>query len=94
MLNERFQLAIMNNTEPSAGEIVAFENDLKTHQARVMFYNKQASDNVVQHLVALARAFHVPVVGVTETQPPGVSYLDWMLAELNETETALAGSSS
>jgi zinc/manganese transport system substrate-binding protein len=94
MRNQRFQLAIMNNTEPSAGDVAAFERDLKAHKVKVMFFNKQASDTLVQHLVALARASHVPVVGVTETQPPGLSYRDWMLAELNETETALAGSSS
>jgi len=34
------------------------------------------------------------VVGVTETCPPGLSYQDWMLRELADTETALAGRSS
>ena len=79
MRNERFQLAIMNDTEPSARDIAAFEQDLKTHKVRVMFYNKQASDKLVQHLVDLARASNIPVVGVTETCPPGLSYQDWML---------------
>ena len=43
MRNERFQLAIMNDTEPSARDVAAFEQDLKDHKVRVMFYNKQAS---------------------------------------------------
>ena len=94
MLDRRFQLAVMNNTEPSAGDFAAFERDLKTHEVRVMFYNKQASDKIVQHLVDLARASNIPVVGVTETCPPGLSYRDWMLDELGETETALARPSS
>jgi zinc/manganese transport system substrate-binding protein len=34
------------------------------------------------------------VVGVTETAPPGLSYQEWMLTQLNETEKALAASSS
>jgi len=93
MRNERFQLAVMNNTEPSARDVAAFERDLKTHKVRVMFYNKQASNNVVQHLLDLARASNIPVVGVTETAPPGVSYQDWMLSELDETQRALAPSS-
>ena len=80
MRNERFQLAVMNDTEPSARDVAAFERDLKTHKVRVMFYNKQASDNLVQHLVDLARASNIPVVGVTETCPPGLSYQDWMLS--------------
>ena len=94
MLNQRFQLAIMNDTEPSATDLAAFERDLKTHKVRVMFYNKQASDKIVQHLADLARAAGIPVVGVTETCPPGLSYRDWMLRELAETETALGGPSS
>ena len=94
MRNERFQLSIMNDTEPSAHDVAAFEQDLKERKVRVMFYNKQASDKVVQHLVALARAANIPVVGITETAPPGLSYQDWMLDELNATEKALAGPSS
>ncbi len=48
----------------------------------------------LQHLVDLAHASNVPVVGVTETAPPGLSYQDWMLSELDATEKALAGASS
>jgi zinc/manganese transport system substrate-binding protein len=91
MHNQGFQLAVMNNTEPSASDVAAFERDLKTHNVRLMFYNKQASDNLVQHMVELAHESHVPVVGVTETAPPGLSYQDWMLAQLEATEKALAG---
>lgn len=94
MRNERFQLAIMNDTEPSARDVAAFEQDLKTHNVRVLFYNKQASDKLVRHLVDLARASNIPVVGVTETCPPGMSYQDWMMRELDDTAKALAGPSS
>jgi zinc/manganese transport system substrate-binding protein len=90
MRNERFQTAIMNDTEPSARDVAAFEEDLKARNVRVMFYNKQAANKVVQHLVDLARASKVPVVGVTETEPPGLSYQEWMLSQLNDIEKALA----
>ena len=94
MRNEKFQLSIMNDTEPSARDVAAFERDLKQHKVRVMFYNKQATDKIVQHLVEIARAAKVPVVGVTETVPPGMSFQDWMASELSDTEKALAGPSS
>jgi zinc/manganese transport system substrate-binding protein len=94
MRNDRLQLAIMNDTEPSARDIAAFERDLKTRKVRVVFYNKQASSNIVQHLLDIARASNIPVVGVTETAPPGVSYQDWMLMQLDEVQRALAGPSS
>jgi zinc/manganese transport system substrate-binding protein len=94
MSNGRLQLAIMNDTEPSARDVAAFERDLKTHKVRVLFYNKQASNKMVQHLVDLARAANVPVVGVTEIAPSDVSYRDWMLMQLDEAQRALAGPSS
>ena len=94
LLEQRFQLSVMNNTEPSTSDVVAFEGDLKTHKIRVLFYNKQASDKIVQHLVDLARASNIPVVGVTETCPASLSYQNWMLGVLDKTETALGGSSS
>jgi zinc/manganese transport system substrate-binding protein len=90
MHEERFQIAVMNDTEPSARDLATFEQDVKGRRVRVLFYNKQATDNLVGHLVALARASGVPVVGVTETCPPGLSYQTWMLNELNATAQALA----
>ena len=92
MRNERFQIAVMNDTEPTASDVAAFENDLKNHKVRVLFYNKQASDNVVLHLIKLAQSSNIPVVGVTETSPPRLSYQEWMLTQLDETEAALAKS--
>jgi zinc/manganese transport system substrate-binding protein len=94
MRNERFQLAIMNDTEPSARDLAAFERDLKTHQVRVLFYNKQAGNKIVARLVEIARAANIPVVGITETAPPDQSYQDWIASELDETQRALAGPSS
>ena len=94
MRNEKFQLSIMNSTEPSASDVAAFERDLKEHKVRVMFYNKQASDKIVQHLVTIARAAKIPVVAVTETLPPGMTFQQWMLGKVNDTEKALAGPSS
>ena len=94
MRNESFQLSIMNDTEPSARDVGAFEQDLKVQNVRVMFYNKQASNKAVQRLVDLARKAKIPVVGVTETTPPGLTYQNWMLTQLNDVEKALAGPSS
>src|SRR6202035_1013665 len=34
--NESFQLSVMNNTEPSASDVAAFEKDLKNYQVWMM----------------------------------------------------------
>lgn len=91
MHNERFQLAVMNGTEPAARDFAQFERELKTREVRVLFYNTQARSNLVAHLVALAHDSHVPVVGVSETAPAGETYLAWMERELDATAKALGG---
>jgi zinc/manganese transport system substrate-binding protein len=90
MRNARFQLAVMNNTEPSASDIAAFENDLKTRQVRVLFYNSQASDPSAKRVRDVAQQAHIPVIGVTETEPPGKHYQDWMMGQLDQVEQALS----
>jgi zinc/manganese transport system substrate-binding protein len=90
MRNERFQLAVMNDTEPSASDIAAFENDLKNRKVKILFYNSQASNAAASHMQDLAKQAGVAVVGVTETAPGGKTYQDWMLDQLDAVEKALS----
>ena len=91
MQNQKFQIAIQNNAEPSISEVAAFERDLKGHKVKVMIYNSQASEPTVQRLVDMAKRERIPVVGITETQPAGKSYQEWMISQLDALETALSG---
>ena len=87
--NQSFQLSVMNDTEPSASDVAAFEDDLRTHKAKLLVYNSQASNPVAARMEKLARASHVPVVGATETEPAGKGYQAWMLGELDAIDRAL-----
>jgi zinc/manganese transport system substrate-binding protein len=90
MLNYDFQVNVMNDTEPSAAETAAFEKTLSSHQAKLLFYNSQVTDPTTDRLRKLARDAGVPIVGVTETQPPDQStYVGWMRHELSAIEAAL-----
>ena len=89
--NEKYALAIMNNAEPTPSEVAAFENDLKGKKVKVMLYNAQASEPAVGKLVQLAKDNGIPVVGVSETEPPNSTYQDWMMGQLNALDKALAG---
>ena len=94
MRNEKFQLAMMNDTEPSARDIAAFEDDLKNHKVKAMIYNKQVSEKLTERLLAVAQKAKVPVIAVTETQPQGVTFTEWMLGELDSLDKALDGANS
>jgi len=90
MRNERFQLAIMNDTEPGASDIAAFEDDLTGRRVRVLLYNNQASGALTVKMQAIAKSAGIPVVGVGETEPPGTRYQDWMMTELTALDAALS----
>lgn len=91
MRNRRFQLAVMNDTEPGASTIAAFENDLRQHKVKALIYNTQTTGSAVRRLVKLARKSHIPVVGVSETEPAGETYQGWMLRQLAALDAALSG---
>jgi zinc/manganese transport system substrate-binding protein len=94
MSNEDFQTAIMNETEPSAKEIAAVVDDIRDHKVEALVYNTQVTDAMTEQLLGAAREADVPVVGVTETVPDGMSYAEWMIGQLESLEKALAGPSS
>jgi zinc/manganese transport system substrate-binding protein len=91
--NQRFQLAVMNNTEPSASDIAAFDQDLKEHRVKVLLFNRQATTNLTRRMLEIAHRANIPVVALTETEPADTNYQSWMLAQLDELQKALARSS-
>ena len=91
MRNERFQLAMMNDTEPTAHDLAEIERDLKEKRVKVLIYNSQVSELMSTRLRALAAASKIPVVPVTETLPAGQHVQDWLMSELDALDKALAG---
>lgn len=90
MLNEGFQLSVMNETEPSASDVAAFEASLRDGTAKILFYNSQVADDTTARLLDLARTNNVPVVGVTETMPANETIQSWFGKEIAAVEAALA----
>ncbi len=89
--NVAFARAVMNDTEPSARDVAAFEDDLKNHRVKALLYNTQSGGALSQRMKAIAEAAEIPVVGVSETEPPGVHYQEWMMMQLNALDAALSG---
>ena len=89
MLNMDFQIATMNDTEPSPSEVAGFESSLQTGKAKVLFYNSQVTDDTTTRLLGLAKDAHVPVIGVTETEPAGKTIQTWFGGQLQQVSAAL-----
>jgi len=91
MLNYPFQVATMNDAEPSPSDVIAFEKSLTDGQAKILFYNGQVTDKTTQRLLDIAKAHKVIVVGVTETEPKGMTIQSWFSGQLAEIKKDLAG---
>jgi zinc/manganese transport system substrate-binding protein len=90
MRNSAFQRSVMNDTEPSARDVAAFEDDLKGRKVKVLLYNTQAAGALSQRMRRIAEEAKIPVVGISETEPPDMRYQDWMAAQLDALDRALA----
>jgi zinc/manganese transport system substrate-binding protein len=91
MRNQRFQLATMNDTEPSATDIAAFEKDLTERRVHVLIYNSQAADAMTRRMLKVAKDSRVPNISVTETLPAGKTFQQWMISQLDALSGALQG---
>jgi zinc/manganese transport system substrate-binding protein len=88
--NPAFQQAIEDGTDPSPQALAQFEGDVTRHRARLLLYNSQTVSPLVAHMRDLALKNHIPVVGVSETEPPGQDYQQWQLSQLHAIDHALA----
>jgi zinc/manganese transport system substrate-binding protein len=59
-------------------------------QIRVLLYNKQAISPITARVRAAALRAGVPVVPITETLPPHLTFQRWQVGQVEELEKALA----
>lgn len=88
-LNDHFQFAVMNDSEPSPQEVARYEDSLRQHKVSLLFYNQQVTDSLTERLRKVANESGVPVVGVDEFVPPNTSYPQWLTETLKAVGNAL-----
>ncbi len=89
-----FQKAIAEGNDPPADTVVETENQIKQRLVKILVYNEQTISPITTKAQADAKAANVPIVGVTETMPPGETYQTWMLRQLDELRSALISATS
>ncbi|HLY22898.1 MAG TPA: zinc ABC transporter substrate-binding protein [bacterium] len=85
-----FQKAVEEGEDPPARAIAEMQDQIRKHAIKVLIYNVQTVSPVTERIRKDAGRLGVPVVGVSETLPPGLSYQRWMLKQLDEIERAVA----
>jgi zinc/manganese transport system substrate-binding protein len=84
-----FTLPIEQGSEPSAQAVSAMTALTTKHRIKVLFYNNQAVSPITKRVRAAAKAAGVPVVGVAETVPAGLTFQTWQLKQARELLRAL-----
>ncbi|GAB3869577.1 zinc ABC transporter substrate-binding protein [Kibdelosporangium lantanae] len=81
---EEFSEAIEEETDPPATAVAQTTDLVKNRQVAALVNNEQTETPVTKQLKDAAAAAGVPVVGVTETLPEGVTgYVDWMTKQVD-----------
>ncbi len=85
-----FARAIEDGNDPSPADNAAMDTAVSTKAIKVLLYNEQTDSPAIEALKRLAQQSGVPIVGVTETQPPtDPTFQAWQLRQLNEISAAL-----
>jgi zinc/manganese transport system substrate-binding protein len=84
-----FTRPIEEGSEPPASAVSAMTTLSTKHRIKVLFYNAQAVSPITQRVRAAATEAGVPVVGVTETVPAGLTFQAWQLKQVRELLRAL-----
>ena len=85
-----FTHAIQAGSEPPPSAVSEMNDLAARHRIRVLLYNKQAVSPITARVRESARRAGVPIVGVTETLPPELTFQAWQLRQIRELQRALA----
>jgi zinc/manganese transport system substrate-binding protein len=85
-----FTRAIEDGTEPSPQAVGDMNALLSGKRIKVLLYNSQAVSPITSAVRAAAEHAGIPVIGVTETLPPKLTFQQWQLGQARELAAALA----
>jgi zinc/manganese transport system substrate-binding protein len=78
-----FMNALSEGNDPSAQDLATFQDQIRSKQIRVLVYNVQTVTPITTQLEDMAQQNGIPVVGVSETMPPGAqTFQGWQAAQL------------
>lgn len=87
---DKFSEAIENDTDVAPAVLKQTLDLYRGGRVKLLVYNAQTGGPQTQAVVDAARKNGVAVVPVTETLPPGETYLEWMAANLDAIGKALS----
>lgn len=85
--------ATEEGNDPSPQDLKNIQEQIKSKKISLVINNVQTTNKTIEGLITLAEENKVPILNVTETQPDGKTYIEWMLDQYNRLEEILNGGS-
>ena len=83
--------ATEEGNDPAPQDLKNIQQQIKNKQISLIINNVQTTNKTVEGLINLAEQNNIPILNVTETQPDGKTYIEWMLDQYNKLEEILNG---
>jgi zinc/manganese transport system substrate-binding protein len=87
--NTKFGKAINDGNDPSPADIAQMQEDIKGKNVKLFIYDIQNTSPTVDNIVKMVKSSGIPIVEVTETEPEGKNYVQWMTDILDNIGKAL-----
>jgi zinc/manganese transport system substrate-binding protein len=87
---DSFTRSIEEGTEPSPAAVARMRTLIRDHRIKALLYNNQAISPITVSLRRDAVAAGTPVIGVSETIPPGLTFQQWQLRQVRALAQALS----
>jgi zinc/manganese transport system substrate-binding protein len=85
-----FTRAIENGTDPTPQAVAAVNALISGRKINVLLYNSQATSPITARVRSEAAKAGIPIVGVSETLPPQLTFQQWQLAQARALYRALS----
>jgi len=86
---DAFTRAIEDGSEPSPLAVYEMTKLASGKRIDLLLYNSQTVSPITQRIRDAAAKAGIPVLGVTETLPPGLTFQQWQLGQARQIEAAL-----
>jgi zinc/manganese transport system substrate-binding protein len=87
---QAFTHAVEQGTEPTPQAVAAMDALVTGRKIKVLLYNSQTVTPITERVRTAAIRAGIPVVGVTETLPPHLTFQQWQLAQTRALFRALS----
>lgn len=88
---------LAKNTEegvdPAPKDLKQIQQDITDKKIKLIVNNIQTTNKAIEGILHLAEENNIPVLNVSETQPNGKTYVQWMLDQYEKLEKILNGGS-